>query len=64
MEHAEGIMKTLDTVDSTRSYRAAGEVAGCDHHIVAHSVARHDAGKRSRPLAARSPTSSSRSSSG
>lgn len=45
MKHAEEIMKILEAFDLTQSYRAAGELAGCDHHTVAHWVARRDAGE-------------------
>ena len=45
MKHAEEIMRILEAFDLTQSYRAAGELAGCDHHTVAHYVARRDAGE-------------------
>ena len=45
MKHAEEIMRILEAFDLTQSYRAAGELAGCDHHTVAHWVARRDAGE-------------------
>ena len=45
MKHAEEIMRILEAFDLTGSYRAAGELAGCDHHTVAHWVARRDAGE-------------------
>lgn len=45
MKHAEEIMKILEAFDLTRSYRDAGELAGCDHKTVAHWVARRDAGE-------------------
>ena len=45
MKDAEEIMNILEAFDLTRSYRAAGELAGCDHHTVAHWVARRDAGE-------------------
>ena len=35
MKHAEEIMRILEAFDLTQSYRAAGELAGCDHHTVA-----------------------------
>jgi len=38
VKHAEEIMRILEAFDLTRSYRAAGELAGCDHHTVAHWV--------------------------
>ena len=44
MKHAEEIMEILEAFDLTKSYRAAGELAGCDHHTVAEWVARRDAG--------------------
>jgi hypothetical protein len=45
VKHAEEIMEILEAFDLTRSYRSAGELAGCDHHTVAHWVARRDAGE-------------------
>lgn len=45
MKDAEEIMDILEAFDLTRSYRAAGELAGCDPHTVAHWVARRDAGE-------------------
>ncbi|HEV8115664.1 MAG TPA: IS21 family transposase [Acidimicrobiales bacterium] len=45
MKHAEEIMEILEAFDLTKSYRGAGELAGCDHHTVAHWVARRDAGE-------------------
>ena len=45
MKHAEEIMEILEAFDLTKSYRDAGELAGCDHHTVAHWVARRDAGE-------------------
>jgi hypothetical protein len=45
LKHAEEIMKILEAFDLTQSYRAAGELADCDHHTVAHWVARRDAGE-------------------
>ena len=45
MKHAEEIMKILEAFDLTQSCRAAGELAGCDHHTVAQWVARRDAGE-------------------
>jgi hypothetical protein len=44
MKSAEEIMEMLEAFDLTRSYRDAGEVAGCSHHTVAHYVAERDAG--------------------
>lgn len=31
-------MEILEAYDLTGSYRAAAELAGCDHHTVAHYV--------------------------
>lgn len=45
MKHAEEIMEILEAFDLTRSFRSAAELAGCDHHTVAHWVARRDAGE-------------------
>ena len=45
MKHAEEIMEILEAFDLTHCYRSAGELAGCDHHTVAHWVARRDAGE-------------------
>ncbi len=47
MKHAEEIMEILEAFDLTRSFRSAAELAGCDHHTVAHWVARRDAGELS-----------------
>jgi hypothetical protein len=47
VKHAEEIMEILEAFDLTRSYRSAAELAGCDHHTVAHWVARRDAGELS-----------------
>ena len=44
MKHAEEIMNILEAFDLTGCFRAAGELAGCDHHTVAHWVAARDAG--------------------
>lgn len=38
-------MEILEAFDLTRSFRDAGELAGCDHKTVAHWVARRDAGE-------------------
>lgn len=40
-------MQILEAFDLTRSFRDAGELAGCDHKTVAHWVARRDAGAMS-----------------
>jgi hypothetical protein len=53
VKHAEEIMKILEAFDLTRSYRAAGELAGCDHHTVALWVARRDAGELTAAAARR-----------
>jgi hypothetical protein len=45
VKSAEEIMEILEAFDLTKSFRAAGELAGCDHHTVAHWVARRDAGE-------------------
>lgn len=45
MKHAEEIMKILEAFDLTQSYRAAGELAGSDHHTAARWEARRDAGE-------------------
>jgi len=47
MKSAEEIMQILEAFDVTRSYRDAGELAGCDHKTVAHWVTRRDAGAMS-----------------
>ena len=44
MKHAEEIMNILEAFDLTNCYRTAGELAGCDHHTVAHYVTARDAG--------------------
>jgi transposase len=38
-------MEILEAYDLTGSYRAAAELAGCDHHTVAHYVALREAGR-------------------
>ncbi len=40
-------MQILEAFDLTRSFRDAGELAGCDHKTVAHWVTRRDAGAMS-----------------
>ena len=40
-------MQILEAFDLTRSFRDAGELAGCDHKTVAHWVGRRDAGAMS-----------------
>jgi transposase len=49
MKHDEEIMNILEAYDLTRSYTAAGQLAGCDPKTVASWVARRDAGELSRP---------------
>jgi transposase len=46
----EEIVEILEAYDLTGSYRAAAELAGCDHHTVARYVALREAGQ---PLVAR-----------
>ncbi len=41
----EEIMEILEAFDLTKSFRDAGELAGCSHHTVAHWVTWRDAGK-------------------
>ncbi|WP_371674710.1 hypothetical protein OG985_46575 [Streptomyces sp. NBC_00289] len=38
MKNSREIMEILEAYDLTGSYRAAAELAGCDHHTVAHYV--------------------------
>jgi hypothetical protein len=45
VKRPEEIMEILDAFDLTGSYRAAAELAGCDHHTVAHYVALREAGR-------------------
>ena len=44
MKDGKEVTEILEAYDLTESYRSAGELAGCDHHTVAHHVARRDAG--------------------
>jgi hypothetical protein len=44
LKFAEEIMEILAAYDLTRSFRDAGELAGCSHHTVEHHVARREAG--------------------
>ena len=44
MKSAEEVMEILEAYDLTRSFRDAGELAGCSPHTVAHWVAIRDAG--------------------
>ncbi|MGH9126279.1 MAG: hypothetical protein ACRDZ8_16365 [Acidimicrobiales bacterium] len=53
MKHAEEIMNILDAFDLTRSYTAAGQLAGCDPKMVAYWVGRRDAGALSSTPAVR-----------
>jgi hypothetical protein len=46
-------MEILEAFDLTGSFRAAGELSGCSHHIVAGHVAAREAGGGSDPLAVR-----------
>ena len=57
MKRNEEILEILEAFDLTGSYRAAAELAGCDHHTVARYVALRDAGQppvarehRARPI--------------
>lgn len=45
MKRDEEIMEILEAFDLTGSYRAAAELAGCDHHTVARHVALREAGQ-------------------
>lgn len=45
MKSDEEIMEILEAYDLTGSFRDAGELAGCDHHTVAHWVRAREAGK-------------------
>jgi hypothetical protein len=45
VKQPEEIMEILEAFDLTGSYRAAAELAGCDHHTVAHYVALREAGR-------------------
>lgn len=44
MKFAEEIMEILEAFDLTRSFRDAGELAGCSHHTVEHYVALRESG--------------------
>jgi hypothetical protein len=44
MKSGEEVMDILAAFDLTRSYRAAADLAGCDHHTVAHHVIMRDMG--------------------
>jgi hypothetical protein len=45
VKRPEEIMEILEAYDLTGSCRAAAELAGCDHHTVAHYVALREAGR-------------------
>jgi len=45
VKHREEVMQILEAFDLTRSYRDAGELAGCSPNTVEHWVARRDAGE-------------------
>ncbi|HEY3691120.1 MAG TPA: IS21 family transposase [Pseudonocardiaceae bacterium] len=45
MKSSREIMEILEAYDLTGSYRAAAELAGCDHHTVARYVALREAGE-------------------
>ena len=45
MKAGEEIVRILEAFDLTGSYRAAGELAGCDHHTVRKSVLLRNAGQ-------------------
>ena len=45
MKSDEEIMEILEAFDLTASYRAAAELAGCDHHTGARYVAERDKGR-------------------
>jgi len=53
VKHAEEIVNILEAFDLTRSYKLAGELAGCDPKTVAYWVARRDAGELSPTAAPR-----------
>lgn len=45
MKSYEETMRILEAFDLTGSYRAAAQLAGCDHHTVARCVAARDVGR-------------------
>ena len=45
MKSYEEVMEILEAFDLTRSFRDAGELAGCSHHTVADWVAKRDRGE-------------------
>lgn len=53
MKSAEEIMFILEAFDLTHSYRDAGELAGVDHHTVAHWVTARAEGRLEGPRASR-----------
>ncbi len=53
MKSAEEIMFILEAFDLTQSYRGAGELAGVDHHTVAHWVTARAEGRLDGGLARR-----------
>ena len=53
MKSDEEIMEILEAFDLTQSYRDAAELAGCDHHTVAHWIDRRDRGELSSALVTR-----------
>lgn len=50
MKKGDDVVEILEAFDATRSFRAAAELAGCDHHTVKKYVQLRDAG---RPVATR-----------
>jgi transposase len=53
LKSAEEIMEILDAYDLTRSFRDAGELAGCSHHTVKHYVEKRESADRVDQPAAR-----------
>lgn len=49
MKSRQQIRQILEAFDLTKSYRDAGELAGCSHHTVAAWVAKREAGALSAP---------------
>jgi hypothetical protein len=45
MKRSREIMEILEAFDLNGSYRAAAELAGCDHHTVARYVALRESGQ-------------------
>ncbi len=54
MKSDEEIMEILEAFDLTRSFRDAGELAGCSPNTVAHWVGARDAGTWTCPPGANS----------